>query len=63
MHVSDLMGYNPKIREIPLTPMNHCPHCSHEIPKKDKRSKCVKCKHNLKMKVDYGGLTDALVWA
>jgi len=63
LHLSDIMGYDPSCQQLPLTPKSHCSNCSHEVTKKESRVKCVKCNHALKMKVDYGSLTDAVVWA
>ena len=70
-HISDVMGYDPTISmKLPQTPRDHCSNCSTENPIKGKANNgsytnshfCSECNHLLKMKVDYGSLTDALVW-
>ena len=74
-HICDVMGYDPSSERLPLTPKAHCSNCgtvstsrkskSSNLQRSTKsdNSKCSVCNHKLKMKVDYGGLTDALVWA
>ena len=68
------MGYDPVTEKFPQTPRSHCSNCGTESLSSKGRglkskikgpgvAKCAACNHNLKMKVDYGCLTDALVWA
>lgn len=59
-HVSDVMGFDPSLGQLPMTPQNHCSHCSTGNSKT--AVKCSNCSAVLKSKVDYGALTDALVW-
>ena len=61
-HVEDLMGFDPRNGMLPLSPRNHCGNCSRSDNLKQ-ASICKGCGQLLKQSIDYGNLTDALVWA
>jgi len=58
--VTDILGYDPTSRQVPLTDPKHCGHCG----KLNLRGagNCIECNAHLHARVDYGALTDALVW-
>mmetsp|Transcript_3775 Transcript_3775/g.11170 ORF Transcript_3775/g.11170 Transcript_3775/m.11170 type:complete len:661 (-) Transcript_3775:184-2166(-) len=59
--VTDMLGYDPTKHQVPLTDTRHCAHCgkinSRGVPN------CADCNAFLRSRVDYGSLTDALVWS
>jgi hypothetical protein len=60
--VTDVIGCNPLIDEgVPLTHRKHCAHCGCDQHKKGS-NRCSYCNAFLREKVDYGALTDAVVW-
>ena len=74
--VEDLVGFSPKDNQCPFTPIFHCPNCGHSNTKAKWKEErvftttkevegqviCQNCRSELKSKVDYGSLTDAVVW-
>lgn len=58
--VTDMLGYDPTSRKVPLTDPKHCGHCG----KLNLRgsTNCIDCNAHLRARIDYGALTDALVW-
>ena len=60
--MEEIMGYKPVAgkKTIPMTPKGYCGHCGEENKRTD--SHCGACEHRLKTSIDYGALTDALVW-
>lgn len=58
--VTDILGYDPTSHQVPLTDAKHCAHCG----KLNLRglTNCVDCNAHLRARIDYGSLTDALVW-
>jgi hypothetical protein len=40
--VTDLMGFNPSVGEVPMTPVYHCSHCGFENRKSKATTKCVR---------------------
>mmetsp|Transcript_8768 Transcript_8768/g.12188 ORF Transcript_8768/g.12188 Transcript_8768/m.12188 type:complete len:620 (+) Transcript_8768:3-1862(+) len=58
--VTDLVGWNPKSAEVPMSDQNHCFNCGYE---NKCGSYCTSCKIALETRVDYGALTDGLVWS
>mmetsp|Transcript_31529 Transcript_31529/g.40541 ORF Transcript_31529/g.40541 Transcript_31529/m.40541 type:complete len:984 (-) Transcript_31529:506-3457(-) len=59
--VTDIMGFNPADGKIPYTPTEHCGHCGKTNVRGT--NQCVDCDAYLKSKIDYGSLTDAVVWS
>lgn len=60
-HIEDLMGFDPRSGLLPLSPRYHCGNCSRSDNLKH-ASMCKGCGQPLKQSIDYGNLTDALVW-
>lgn len=62
MDANDVMGCDlSKGGLLPLTPRDHCGHCGSTNNSKH-AAECSYCQQPLSCKVDYGVLTDALVW-
>ena len=78
--VTDMLGYDPTKRQVPLTDTRHCAHCSIRClimiscligfllttgGKINSRGapNCADCNAFLRSRIDYGSLTDALVWS
>jgi len=59
--ITDIVGFNPADGKIPFTPTEHCGHCGKTNTRGTKQ--CVDCGAYLKSKIDYGSLTDAVVWS
>eukprot|EP00939_MAST-03C_sp_MAST-3C-sp1_P002178 g2178.t1 len=60
-HVSDVLGFDPcDKRDFPLTSPRECSHCA--TTNRAGATCCVDCHSNLRETVDWGSLTDALVW-
>lgn len=59
--VTDMLGYDPTKRQVPLTDAKHCAHCG-KVNSRGVTS-CVDCNAFLRARIDYGSLTDALVWS
>jgi hypothetical protein len=61
--ITDLMGFKPSSNKLPLAPRNHCGYCSYSDNSTNAKD-CKSCQHELTHNsVDYGNLTDAIVWA
>lgn len=61
-YLQDVMGFDPRSGAVPMTPHTHCGHCGCSEQAKTRRD-CIRCGHILRSVIDYGCLTDALVWA
>lgn len=58
----DVIGFDPESGILPMTPKTHCGHCSRS-DNSPHAPNCKGCHQLLKPKVDYGKLTDAIVWS
>ncbi len=83
--VTDMVGWNPRTKQVPITHPSHCANCGTEhgsgrtsktvsdrehmtrdATGKDlpyKMNRCTQCHAQLRSRIDYGALTDALVWS
>ena len=59
--VTDVFGFNPAEDKVPTAPAEQCAHCGTQNPRGATR--CENCHAFLHEKIDYGCLTDAIVWA
>ena len=59
--VTDVFGFNPAEDTVPTAPAEQCAHCGTQNPRGATR--CIDCHAFLHEKIDYGCLTDAIVWA
>jgi hypothetical protein len=58
----DVMGFDPRRGGLPLTPRKHCGNCGRS-DNPQQAPQCKQCQQLLRESVDYGTLTDAVVWA
>mmetsp|Transcript_10235 Transcript_10235/g.41430 ORF Transcript_10235/g.41430 Transcript_10235/m.41430 type:complete len:632 (-) Transcript_10235:1023-2918(-) len=68
--ITDVMGCNPKSGRVPMTDASHCCNCGTEHSRRHiklgstlKPTQCVGCNAHLRSQIDFGSLTDALVWS
>jgi len=59
--LSEVLGFDPNSCTLPMTPLRSCSHCGDD--NKAGETRCGGCGCQLRCRVDYGALTDAIVWS
>lgn len=57
----DVLGFDPRSGSVPMTLRKYCGNCGYDNNKSESE-KCERCEFYLRSQVDWGVLTDGIVW-